>query len=119
MAAVRLCSGHLLVLVGGGGADSRGQWRRSRSPHRRCRRRGPTPPAIARCRATRLLPRERGETVGGEDKDKEVRELEGGYEDEIFEVLRGWRTRRQRDACGDIVILKMCWLSLLEVLKGA
>jgi hypothetical protein len=31
----------------------------------------------------------RGERFGGEDKDKEVRELEQGHKDGIFEVLRG------------------------------
>jgi hypothetical protein len=31
----------------------------------------------------------RGDGVGGEDKDQEVRGLEGGSKDGIFEVLRG------------------------------
>jgi hypothetical protein len=35
----------------------------------------------------------RGERVGGEDKDKEVRELEEGYKNRIFEVLRGKKER--------------------------
>lgn len=81
MAIVCLRSGHLLLLVSGGGVDSRGQRRYSRPPRRRW-------PSGAAPTAARVHER-RGDGVGGEDKDQEVRGLEGGYKDGIFEVLRG------------------------------